>query len=326
MPPTYRKINYGIRVAKSVERKMMCDTIAQLAAFQPLAQYTYVGFGSPFFEDFSLFHRRHGLRRMVNIEKDCRAAKKRIEFNRPFACIEPEYGDSFDVLPGLNCWASPAVVWLDYDTYLGERHLRDDVETLAAKLQAGSLFALTFTVEPHKRETGIGDVSIFEYRRERFRASVSSSLCPVGVDTTKIRKWELADLTAEAVDSYLRSAVGRRNDIDEEPEPLRVVKAFEYRYQDGARMMTVGYITVEDGQLENVGKLGFDSLPTWYPRAGPIEIQIPSLTRRELRHLDSQLPCNDPASISVPGVPESDIAKYIRTYRHFPRFANVEGL
>ena len=67
---SYQKINYSIRPAKSAERKMLCELIQHLSVFHKLSDYQYIGFGSTYFTDFSLFHRNLGINKMISIEKD----------------------------------------------------------------------------------------------------------------------------------------------------------------------------------------------------------------------------------------------------------------
>jgi len=56
MPPSYRLINYNLRPAKSVERKMLAEGMSRLSIFGKIEDYNYVGFGSTFFSDFLLLH------------------------------------------------------------------------------------------------------------------------------------------------------------------------------------------------------------------------------------------------------------------------------
>ena len=67
--PSYRKINFSLRPAKGAERKMFVETVGRLLPFSILETYRYIGFGSPYFSDFSLVHRRLGISDMVCIEQ-----------------------------------------------------------------------------------------------------------------------------------------------------------------------------------------------------------------------------------------------------------------
>lgn len=76
MSGSFRRIDYSLRPAKHAERRMMCDVFRRLRPFGRVEDYMYVGFGSVWFSDFSLFHRALGIRDMLSIEKE-RSAEQR---------------------------------------------------------------------------------------------------------------------------------------------------------------------------------------------------------------------------------------------------------
>ena len=87
MAASYERIHYGLRPAKNVQRKMLVETFRRLSEFGAVDSYRYVGFGSTYFSDFSLFHKTLGIRSMISIERDL-SNRKRFEFNRPFNCAK----------------------------------------------------------------------------------------------------------------------------------------------------------------------------------------------------------------------------------------------
>jgi hypothetical protein len=89
--PSFERINYGLRPAKHIERKMMVEAFRRLEPVASLKSYRYVGFGSPYFPDFSLIHRSLGISTMVSIEREL-SSERRMCFNRPFKCISIEMG------------------------------------------------------------------------------------------------------------------------------------------------------------------------------------------------------------------------------------------
>jgi len=62
------KVNYVLRPAKNVERKMLCEAFQRLTNFASLREYRYIGFGSIFFSDFTLFHRNLGISDLIDID------------------------------------------------------------------------------------------------------------------------------------------------------------------------------------------------------------------------------------------------------------------
>lgn len=89
-------------------------------------------------------------------------------------------------------------------------------------------------------------------------------------------------------------------------------------------MLTVGGLLYEKGELDTVNKCGFEELSFIRTGDDPYLIEVPSLTYRELRYLDIQLPFEgDNIPQDVP-IPEKDWKAYAKIYRYFPTFAETE--
>ena len=114
MTASYRLVNFRLRPAKAVERKMIIEVCSRLGAFSNLLGFRYIGLGSPFFNDFSSLHRRYGLTNLICIERESQD-KDRFLFNKPFDCIEMQWGESTDVLPNLQWTGIPTIIWMDYE-------------------------------------------------------------------------------------------------------------------------------------------------------------------------------------------------------------------
>ena len=151
MPPSYRLINFRLRPAKAIERKMIVEVCARMGAFSNLLGFRYIGMGSPFFNDFILLHRRYGMTNLVCIERESHH-KDRFLFNKPFDCIEMEWGESTEVLPNLQWTGIPTIVWMDYDDCINEGMLAD-MRTIFSQLEPGSLALFTIQAEGRSFET-----------------------------------------------------------------------------------------------------------------------------------------------------------------------------
>src|SRR5258706_7239514 len=112
--PSYWTVNYLLRPAKNVERKMLCEAFQRLSAVQSVQNYQYIGFGATYFADFCLFHRDLGIGDMFTIEAN-REDEARVLFNVPFNCIKVKMGLASQKLPEIPLGDKPAIVWLDYD-------------------------------------------------------------------------------------------------------------------------------------------------------------------------------------------------------------------
>ena len=142
---SYEKINYALRPAKNIERKMFCEAFQRLTPFDKVENYKYIGFGSTFFSDFALFHKKLNISQMISIEKDV-LKRKRFKFNRPFNCIKLRFGNSWDLLPRIQL-SNKAILWLDYDEKLRTEMLKD-LKTYANKANSGNLILVTVDVKP----------------------------------------------------------------------------------------------------------------------------------------------------------------------------------
>jgi hypothetical protein len=128
---SFEKLNYSIRPNKNVERKLIVKLLATIGASGEfdIKDYRYIGLGSIWFTDFSLFHRVLGIDDMISIEKEA-SREQRLRFNKPFECIKlilREYSEAFVDLD----WEKRSIVWLDFDDVLKAALFDDLKRTLA---------------------------------------------------------------------------------------------------------------------------------------------------------------------------------------------------
>ena len=96
---SYEKIDYRLRPAKGVERKMLANAFWRLAAFDKIERYRYIGMGSVYFNDFILFHKVLGIKKLISIEgEDNPEKQKRFKLNKPFRCIDLRFAWSTQFL------------------------------------------------------------------------------------------------------------------------------------------------------------------------------------------------------------------------------------
>jgi len=152
MSKNSRQINYTLRIAKAVERKMFCSTFQKLSVFHPLEDYKYIGFGALYFADFYMIHRQLGIKKMLSIEKSYeKRTQTRYKFNKPFKCIDIEFKTSSVILPQLK-WEEPSIIWLDYTSVLNSDVL-SDIDTVLRNAIAGSFFVISVNADAAEFET-----------------------------------------------------------------------------------------------------------------------------------------------------------------------------
>ena len=322
--PSYRKINYRVRPAKSIQRKMLCDAFLRLSFFEPLENYRYVGFGSTTFVDFILFHKILGITDMISIEQS-EADKARFEFNKPFACIHMKYGDSNDVLPSL-AWDLKTIVWLDYDGQLSESFL-EDVACASMNLVSGSILVVTVDVKSDSPpDRSLTDQEVQNYRLEEFERRVGSDKVPVDLEGKNLEGEEMAKTCGRVILNEIQQMLRHRNGLFADKHKVEFAPLFNFRYQDGAKMLTVGGIFYEGRdearfrqcKFENLEFVKFNEDSEFY------EIEVPMLTHRECLYLDQTLPSSNRDDRKQIGLTEDEINNYERLYRYFTVFAEVE--
>lgn len=290
--PSYRKINYSLRLAKNIERKLMAEVLGCLARFEPLGNYQYVGFGAIFFADFRLFHRLLGMNRMVSIEGN-EEDEARVNFNRPYDCIDVRMGMSFDVLPHLD-WNHRSIVWLDYDHEIAN-HVLLDVALVCSRIQSGSVLAVTLDGEskrlrepktvPEENRVDWPKKRIQQLERLVGQHRVSPELKVQRLQGPRLMETYRELLTNEIEETFRTMNLG----VSEEKE-WHVRQIFNFHYADGAQMMTVGWILFQSCDADSIDNCDFDSSAYFRDGAAPFHISVPNMTFAEMRSLDRHLP------------------------------------
>ena len=127
-------------------------------------------------------------------------------------------------------------------------------------------------------------------------------------------------LSANEIDATIND----RNGVEHRGTKFLYKQIFNFHYSDSAKMLTVGGILYDEGQSELVAKCGFDNLDFVKTGEEAYNIEVPSLTLKEIRHLDKQLPCLDPSNLDAPSISAQDLRRYSQIYRYFPSFVDAE--
>ena len=335
---SFRKINYKLRPAKTVERKMIAESFRKLSAFHPLQEYQYIGFGSIYFVDYSLFHKTLGLTKLISIEKE-EAARARVEFNKPFSCIKLYFDESSNVLPTLS-YEIPSIIWLDYDGRLTSDCL-GDINTVCASCTPGSVLLVTVNVQQEfmpmteeedentqETENPPQRMKLSEFRLEKLQEQVSRSKVPASVTGRELNNNGLPKVIREILHNEVTGALDDRNGILPAEEKLHFKQLYNIRYNDGANMLTFGGVFLNESQKEKFNQERFYDLPFCKADTEDYQIKIPNLTNKEVVLLDSRLHDGfDFEQLKVKRnqkdlkiIPESEIRSYAQVYRFYPTF------
>lgn len=324
--PSFESVHYLLRPAKNVQRKMVCEALARLQTLKALSEYRYIGFSSVYYGDFVLVHKRLGINRMITIEANP-DAEGRLRFNLPFDCIQIEMGFSTNVLPKLNLNAGPSIVWFDYDGVLTES-IRVDVRSLAASVTPYSVIIVT--IDARWKELLETVNSVEAPNPEEYEALTNADkIAQLTGDkkflTADLKGDGLAETYRQSLTSQIEAGVSEQNRLKEEAGGagrIACLQLFNFRYSDGAEMVTFGWLLYPENEAHRLAAADFDGLDFCCAGIDHYRIAAPKLTFHEIRELNRCLPLGQPPT----HVPVSDDFKadYRKIYRYFPSFTEAE--
>lgn len=306
LAPEPREIDYRIRPAKNVERKMLLEICSRMGAVQELSKYRYVGMGSIYFVDFSLFHRAFGIDSMISLEGR-EGLIDRCDWNRPFDCIDVWPTSVEAALAELRSEV-PTIMWLDYEDKLDAPilgQLSEACEVLAPR----SILIATVNATPDRSKTRVRNF------RRRF-GNRDSGIVKGDEDLGKVK---LRKLNYE----YMRQAVDEAVSTRAVRDGIAYRQLAYFTYKDGADMLTVAWLLHRADEAKLIDDTcGFENLPFLRDGDEAFDIAVPKLTYRERLELDRLLPDGDlndlPESISA-----EDAKAYSLLYRQMPVYVDA---
>lgn len=329
--PSFEKINYSLRPAKNIERKMILEALLRLSSFESIKNYQYIGFGSTFFTDFSLFHKNMGINNLYSIEIE-ENYKERFEFNKPFSAINMIYGHSNEALNHeLINWVKRKIVWLDYD-YPISADVIVDIDNVIKNCVSGDVFLITLNANTREiysnpQKSDESKQKAFNKFKEQFILKRGedepidySDLVDASIKPSDLAEWGLANVCSAIIRKRIHKKLFERNEKNEdlgECNNLNYKKIFDFHYKDGAMMMTIGFVFYNNSEWQNYNNCNFRDFD--FCENLPFLIKTPNLTFKELQYIDSYLP-NNKDNMDTMKIPEDEIEEYIKVYRYFPTF------
>lgn len=296
------EVQFDLRPAKQVERRMLLDAFQRLAqAGFSIRDYAYTGFGSLHFIDFVIFHKLLGIDQMLSVEHDL-ALEGRVRFNCPYRCVDIMMGSATDVIPTLSR-DQQHILWLDNDEPVTKAIL-NDVYLAGSQLPTGSFLIVTVDVEPPVKDAYDAHTNklYFEEEAQNYLGLL---------DIQAFTKENLYKTSKQVIMNALKEGMAGRTSIDFHP-------LFYFVYAGSHRMMTIGGMigsNAEKRKLNSMNKEGAVYL-RMKENEDPYEIKVPVFTRKERHLLDSAMPCPagwQPTEFTIP-------VEHIETYREIYRF------
>ena len=283
MSGSFARVNYQLRPAKGVERRMMADAFLRLRPFGSVESYRYVGMGSVYFADFTLFHTVCGFTSLVSIEEaEDELTQNRFRFNVPFGTIDLRFGHSNVELPKLHWDNVRTICWLDYDGSLTHPVLTD-IRTLAGQMAPGGLLAVTV-------DTRLNDESAGPHRKllDKLIAQIGTEEKVPTVITAakKLKKSLVKSAFRTIMTQELIDGINERNAGMPAEQHITFEQIFNFEYSDKAPMLTIGWVLFDAGQRARFEECEFKGLK--FVRSGeePFVIAPPFLTPHEMRELN----------------------------------------
>jgi hypothetical protein len=328
---SFEKINYNLRPNKCIERKMMCEALGRLSFLEHLHKYRYIGFGSPYFADFILFHKNLGIKDLVSIEKE-EGKKNRFEFNIPYSGIKMHYGQSETILPNLQLELKKNILWLDYDDRIST-FMFSDVDTFFFNTKPGSFFILSVNVEEERMSLNSTDLvnkaTLKEFRLNELINRIGKDRLPNEYSNLLMTTKNLTAVTYEMINRQIATTLINRNGANE--NKISYKQLFNFTYRDSTTILTIGGIIFDDSQENQINKMDFNNLSFIKNGEESYKIQSPNLTFREIKALDKALPDSiklekgkflNKKLQSIPLI-QSDIENYAKIYRYYPNFTET---
>ncbi|WDK49091.1 hypothetical protein JH308_17685 [Xanthomonas campestris pv. campestris] len=305
---SFNKIDYRVRPAKQIERRMISEALTYLQRLGPMGGYWYAGMGSISFLDFTMVHRALGVSRMLSIEHP--DFVDRVTFNAPFSCVEIISGEANSVLPTLD-YSTPGIVWLDYDGKIDQSML-EDVALLAGKLQPGSVLLVTLNCESGR------SAEQAKTEAKKIVSRISAAKLPAGFNGASIEGKKYASMLRQLFHDAVQERVSLRWRTGVDTHRVDVDQILNFVYSDNAKMCTFGWFVDSQGMR---AKCGFEELDFYRSGVESFSIRPPVLTPKEIRHLNNQLPKT--REVASPGLSSDELESYIKLYRHFPTYFEV---
>lgn len=300
------KINYLIRPAKQIERKLIIDALHCLRKIYPISEYQYIGMGSLFYVDCQLFHKYLGIKDMTSMEMD-EDRIDRYKFNKPYDFINLITGFSTDILPTIN-WDKNTFIWLDYDSKISLSVLAD-IQIICNSIKQGGILIITVDAEPKRfksdnDKTGTQEKQLLENFKKNLHPYHPHDIAPRDLSLKKY-----PELLQKIISKLIQENVSRRE--------INTFQIFNFVYKDTSQMYTFGCIFEKSHDcLEQSGIFNqtFVSVDEKL-----IEINVPIITPLEKIHFDKLIP-GISEKLTAFEISKGLLDNYEKYYKYYPQY------
>lgn len=282
-------IPYHLRQNKSIDRSLFIDLLSRIGRYRNISDYTYVGFGGPFLEDFKFLHSTLRIHKMISIESDSNVAARQ-KFNLPLSCIQITNQLSGDFLT-THDFDGPSIVWFDYAIpgLLAEQLAES--QSLVSKLTAGDIFKITLNASPEPLGKP-NDGSDLKSYRAKIAMRRLTDYGPAVIDPDSVTTANFPTLLLQALYSACKRGV-------EGDRRLYVQPLSAFVYKDGQQMLTATAIVLNHADKDSF--FTHTRLNHWaysnFEWIQPLSISVPDLSAKERLYIESLLPGGEASTI-----------------------------
>lgn len=315
-------IPYHLRQNKAIERNLFVDVLNRVGRYKNISDYTYIGFGGPFLEDFKHLHSALRISRMISLEVDENVYYRQV-FNQPVSCVQLLHMSSGDFLSSYD-FEGQSIVWFDYATPdIGQQLV--ETQRLVEKLGHADVFKITVNANAQTLGSKEG-VPLHEYRAQQATIKLGE-YGPADIDEDMVQRATYPTLLLSALLSAAKRGVA--STADHVVQPLTA-----FSYNDGTPMLTFTGIVL-DGQERNeflnrtrLQHWKFANLLCETPKA----ISVPSFSVKERLKVESLLPEKDADCITKEmgyfigedtEAAKSLMENFVDYYRLYPWYSKV---
>lgn len=308
-------VPYRLRQNKSVDRELFISLLNRLSAHLKIENYSYIGMGGPFMEDFRLIHSRIGITDMVSIEADDNIYERQ-KYNRPIPSIKCK-NETFENFLEKTKIKKPTIIWLDFSD---PRELYNQISvfrTQVSSLPPNSILRITINANPSTLGgNGKSEIDLKKHRLEQLRNRLKDYF-PEETTLDDLKTPNYGKILLKAI----LIAIGK--------DSLTLTKkyaldAFSTYYADGHEMITYTVMIIQDIDLEKYEPI----LKAWEfycPANEPIIIDIPMLSSLERVMLEKPNEFNKlKYTFPYTKFKQDPLVSFKRFKRILPHFAKVD--
>jgi hypothetical protein len=319
-------IPYHLRHNKAIDRNLFIDLLARVGRWVNISDYTYVGFGGPYLEEFKLLHGHLRVSKMISLEEAPNVLLRQ-RFNLPVSCIDLRQCTSTAFISSHE-FIEPSIVWLDFTDPSKIGMQLAELELLVRKLKPNDVARITVNASPDalgKSKNPQDDLQ--QYRCTRAQ-DVLAGYCPGNLRGNDVTSKNYPATLLRAIENAAKKGMDTKSDCV--LEPLTALS-----YADGQQMLTVTMAI-----LEKEDKPAFDAstrLSHWPFKAldwrNVRPISVPQFSTKERLAVESILPgAVSPSDVlnhlgylvgETQAEAEQLISNFLDYYRLFPWYSKV---